>query len=106
MPATQINPTKVLQTGASVPAGVAADLTNGNSVANTEDLRLFIENTGGSPVTVIFKTSATVEGQAVADLTATVPASGHKVFARFSRTLFGDQVEFTCSASATVRAYS
>jgi hypothetical protein len=106
MPATRINPTKVLQTGAAVPADTVADLVNGNVVANTEGLKLFVANEGGTSVTVTFKTSATVEGQAVADLTATVPAGSTRVFARFSRVLFGEQVEFTCSAAAGVVAYA
>ncbi|MET9816863.1 hypothetical protein [Streptomyces sp. NPDC006355] len=106
MPVTRINPAKVLQTGAPVPADAPADLVNGNVIANSEGLKLFVVNEGASAVTVTFKTSATVEGQAVSDLTASVPAGGSRVFGRFSRVLFGDQVEFTCSAAADVVAYA
>jgi hypothetical protein len=79
---------------------------NGNVVANTEGLRLFVTNEGASPVTVTFKTSVVVEGLAVADLTASVGAGATRVFGRFSRALFGEQVEFTCAAAANVVAYS
>jgi hypothetical protein len=79
---------------------------NGNVVANSEGLKLHVTNDGGSPVTVTFKTSATVEGLAVADLTATVAAGSTRVFGRFSRVLFGEQVEFACSAAADVVAYA
>lgn len=102
--ATRLNPTKVPQTGVELPAGTSADLTEGNIVANVDGLQLVVDNAGASPVTVTFKTSANVEGYAVADLTATVANGKRKSFGRFSRALFGDQVEFTCSAACTVSA--
>lgn len=102
--ATRINPTRVSQTGVTVPAATAADLVEGNVIVNVEGLQVVVDNAGASAVTVTFKTTATVEGQAVADVTATVPATSKRSFGRFSRTLFGDQVEFTCSAAATVSA--
>lgn len=104
MPATRINPVRVSQTGINSPAPVAADLVNGNSVPNVEGVQVILSNTGGSPVTVTFKTSARVEGYAVADYTASVPASGRLLFGHFSRTLFGNDVEFQCSAACDVTA--
>lgn len=105
MPATRINPVRVSQTGVDVGAGAPADLTNGNVVATVEGLQLEVDNSAGSsPVTVTFQTSAVVEGYPVADITTTVPASARRTFGHFSRALFGEQVQFTCSAECTVSA--
>jgi hypothetical protein len=54
---------------------------------------------------VTFKTTATVEGLAVADLTATVAAGTAKRFGNFSRALFGEDVELTVSGACTLSAY-
>lgn len=103
--ATQITPVKVTQTGSDVTTPVAADLANGNSVANVSGIQVTVDNSAGaSDITVTFVTSATVEGYAVADVTATVPANKKRVFGRFSRTLYGDTVEFTCSATCNLTA--
>lgn len=106
MAATKLTPVRVPQTGIAVSAGTAADLTNGNEVPNLASVRLEIKNAGAGPVTVTFTTSATVEGYAVADYTASVAAGETKVFGKFSRTLFGDSVGFLCSDAATVSVYS
>lgn len=104
--ATRITPVRVSQTGVSQVAGTAADTTEGNVVSNTEGLQLTVDNTtGASPVTVTFLTTATVEGYAVADITATVTNGASKRFGRFSRDLFGSDVEFTVSGACTVSAY-
>lgn len=103
--ATRINPVRVNQTGVDASAVTVPDLVEGNVVSNLAGLQVEVDNTtGASAVTVTFKTSATVEGQAVADITATVPVAGTRTFGRFSRTLFGDSVEFLCSADCDVRA--
>lgn len=103
--ATRITPVRVSQTGVSESAGTAADTVEGNVVANVEGLHLTIDNAGAGPVTVTFQTTATVEGYAVADITATVTNGTSKRFGRFSRDLFGADVEFTVSGACTVSAY-
>lgn len=105
MPATRINPVRILQTGVVEPVAVAADTVNGNIVTNADGLQLTVNNTGGTPVTVTLKTSATVEGQAVADLTVTVAAGTAKRLGSFSRALFGEDVEFSVSGACTLAAY-
>lgn len=104
MSATKLTPVRVSQTGVSVPTPVNADLTNGNSVPNLDTVRLVIANASEatSPVTVTFVTTATVEGYAVADYTATVPVGESKAFGKFSHVLFGDAVEFKCSAAVSI----
>lgn len=103
---TPLTPVRVSQTGVAASDGSAADLVNGNTVPNLAALHLLITNAGEASLTVTFETSASVEGYAVADVTATVPAGASRAFGKFSRALFGDAVDFTCSAAATVVAYS
>ena len=103
--ATRITPVRVSQTGVTESAGTAADTVEGNVVPNVEGLHLTVENEGASPLTVTFLTTATVEGYAVADITATVPNGASKRFGRFSRELFGADVEFTVSGACLVSAY-
>jgi hypothetical protein len=104
--ATRINPVRVNQTGVPSGSGVPADVAAGNVIANSESVKLTVDNSaGGSPLTVTLKTSATVEGYAVADVTVTVPANSKREFGRFSRALFGSDVEFSCSAACTLYVY-
>lgn len=105
MPATPVTPTRSQQNGNSTVAPVAADLVNGNTVPNVEGLTLHVKNSGGTAVTVTLITSAVVEGLAVADIPTTVEAGSTRVYGHFSRTLFGDVVEFSCSAACDVSAY-
>jgi hypothetical protein len=88
-----------------MPTGTAADTVDGNTVPNVEGLRLEVDNyEGASPVTVTLVTSATVAGYSVQDIITQVPTGSRYVFGRFDRALFGDSVEFTCSAACTLVA--
>jgi hypothetical protein len=103
--ATALTPVRVSQTGVNTPSVVPADLVEGNVVSNVEGVQLTVDNSAGaSPVTVTFVTTATVAGYGVEDVTATVPTGGRYTFGRFDRSLFGDSVEFTCSAACDVSA--
>lgn len=86
-----------------LPAAVAADNTNGNTVVNDGNTSLVFENGTGAQ-TVVLETSATVGGLAVADKTLNlaantkyrVPASALPV------SLYGTLLKFTASAATVL----
>lgn len=53
----------------------AADNTNGETIPNDGRTFLHVKNTGGGACTVTVATPGQVDGLAIADLTATVPAT-------------------------------
>lgn len=53
----------------------AADNANGETIPNDGQTFLHVKNTGGGACTVTVATPGTIDGLAVADLTAVVPAT-------------------------------
>jgi hypothetical protein len=103
MPATNL-PVKshTARSGSVLGPGVAADVANGNSFAN--DGNTFLLCTGGAAAkTITFVTSATLDGLAVADLTASVGISENKVFGPFPVGVYGEVVQLTHEAASTTK---
>lgn len=75
--ATQINRTAI------AVAGSAANV-DGHAIAWREGLFLYVNNGGGSAITVTVPTPGTVDGLAIADWSASVPAGANRVFGGFS----------------------
>lgn len=103
MPSTNI-PVKshTSRAGSVLGAGVTADVTNGNNFAN--DGNTYVLAVGGAAAkTITFVTSATVDGLAVADLTATVGIAEVKVFGPFPTGLYGETLQVTHEAASTTK---
>lgn len=66
---------------------VAAELTDGNSVAWSPNLALYVLNGDDASLTVTFPTPGTVgrSGLAIADVSGAVPAAGWRIFGPFGR---------------------
>lgn len=85
----------VLTATAAAAAGVtlsgAAASAGGDSFVNTGKEVLVVKNTGGSDCILTFTTPITVDGQAVAERTVTVPATtGYKVIGPFRPGVYND----------------
>ena len=89
---------------------VAPTVTDGDSFANDGRTFLYVINGSVGAITVTVDTPATVDGQALADLTVTVAATGDgdgldkKFIGPFTATSnqSGGTVLVTCSAVATI----
>ncbi len=79
------------------PVGQAADVTNGNSVANSGGTILRLNNTDTVSHTVTFHIPETVEGQAVTDYVVTVPASTKSWVSGFNPAHFGAVMKITAN---------
>lgn len=73
MARTDLTPQNVSRSGVA-PSFAAANV-DGHSWANNGRQLLYVKNTAGSPVTVTFPIPVTVDGQAVASKTVSVPAT-------------------------------
>lgn len=67
-----ISPSK---TGTAFPAGVAADVANGNSIVNDGRVLVIAINSGASPRNVTVTPTATVDGLVAAARTSAIPAT-------------------------------
>jgi hypothetical protein len=65
------------------------DATNGHVCTNDGKVLILAHNTGASSRTITFITPGTVDGQAVADRTATVATDVSKVFGPFPTADYG-----------------
>ncbi|SCL15061.1 hypothetical protein [Micromonospora inyonensis] len=83
-------------TGVITRAASTSDLSpnaasaSGDKFTAGHDVWLFLENTSGAPITVTVTTPGTVRGQAIADLTISVPAGGYAVRGPWPADTFGD----------------
>lgn len=107
MPRTTLATSIPTRNGIAPPAVTAADLTNGNVVDNSQaySLSLEVTNPGTAAASITFITPQDVSGLAIADLTVSIAAGATQVFAGFSTSVFGSQLEFTASAALNCRAY-
>lgn len=70
-------------------AGVSA-AGSGDTFVNTGNEVVVVKNGGGSPITVTVPIVATVDGQAVTDLTATVAAGATQLIGPFPPGIYND----------------
>lgn len=101
MPATAL-PVTTTQglTATNWPAtdGTAADVTNGNSFANSPNAIVLVTNTSGTTAyTVTFTTPFSAGGYSIEDPVRTIPINGKQVFGPFDSKLFGDTVVMTAN---------
>ncbi|PWG13902.1 hypothetical protein DF268_08515 [Streptomyces sp. V2] len=91
MPRTALTPVQATRAGTVLPAAVAGDVANGNSVANDGRVVLVVKNTNASSTarTVTFAFTKTVDGQAVTARAETIPAGETQVFGPFPPTDYG-----------------
>lgn len=85
-------------------AGVAA-AGGGDSFPNTGKEVVYIKNGGGSGITLTVVTPVTIDGLAVADLTATIGAGESRIIGPFPPAYYSDgsgNVGLTYSAVTTV----
>lgn len=85
-------------------AGVAA-AAGGDTFPNTGREVLIIKNGGGAPITLTVATPATVDGLAVADLTATIGAGATRMIGPFPPSVYSasdGSVALTYSAVTSV----
>ncbi|MEV6798539.1 hypothetical protein AB0M91_09345 [Micromonospora rifamycinica] len=83
-------------TGVITRAASATDLSpntansGGDKFTAGSDVWLFLENSSGAPITVTVETPGLVRGQAIADLTISVPAGGYAARGPWPADVFGD----------------
>lgn len=89
----------------AMPAGEAADPTNGDTVANNGNTVLIVNNTDGAAShTVTVNLARTVDGQAATPLTWTLAAGAERVAALGPATFYGSNVSLEAdSALVTYR---
>ena len=103
MALTPLTPLTASPTGVNKPASSDSTSLDGNSVANSDQLHVVLDNSAGSAdVSVTFVTTATVGGYDVEDLTTTVAAGKVACFGHFPRNVFGDTVQFTADTAVPV----
>ncbi|WHT21007.1 hypothetical protein N8J89_08050 [Crossiella sp. CA-258035] len=111
MPATALPVTNLgHKTGLNVTAadtGVAADNTNGNSVANGGRTFIIAQNTAGTSATVSVAVERNVDQQTVTPVTHTIPANKVHVIVLGPPAIYGQNTIVTASASTVkLAAYS
>lgn len=97
-----ISPTNLTHTTASTwPAspGVAADTTNGDTVANGGYTILVMNNTAGTEADVTIVTPGTVDGLPINDRVFTVPANTVQLVKLGSVQTYGSSVRVDCEAT-------
>ncbi len=82
-------------------AGVAA-AGGGDTFENTGKEVFVVNNGGGGAVTVTFATPVTVDGLAVADLTASVGAGASRAIGPFPPQVYGENVSVSYSGVTSV----
>lgn len=76
--------------GVTMPTEQAGDTTNGHVITNTGKTIIVVRNADASnPHSVTFVTPATVDGQAIADRTESIPASTAQGFGDFQLEVYG-----------------
>ncbi len=84
--------------------------TSADTYLAVNDGRVFLhaKNTGGAPVTLTVATQSTVDGNAVADYTATIPATtGDKMIGPFQPSIYNNedrQINVTVSGACSLAA--
>lgn len=76
MPRTALTSYEPTRAGVALPAAVAADVTNGNSVVNDGRIVVIASNSNGAVIrNVIVTPTGTVDGLAAATRTSPIPVS-------------------------------
>lgn len=90
MAETEIVKTTPNVAGSTIVAEVAADIVNNNIVRDlNEKTVITLRNANAAPQDVVFVTSSTYQGNAVADTTVTIPASSSRIFSKLNYKLYG-----------------
>lgn len=94
-------------TGIDLTSVAVSAAGGGDQFANSGQEQFFIKNGDASPHTVTFATPLTVDGQAVADRTVTVPAGHSMLIGPFRPAYYNDtngnvQVSYSAVTSVTV----
>jgi hypothetical protein len=75
-----------------------APATGGGDKCETGDRNfLHVKNGGGSPVTVTLTATAALRGQAVSNVTVSVPASGERMIGPLNSDLLQNQTDGLCA---------
>lgn len=85
--------------GVTSPTEQAGDTTNGHVVTNSGRTIVTVRNADTSAHSVTFVTPGTVDGQAVGDRTASVPASTSMDFGDFPTSVYGSQMAITVDSA-------
>ena len=86
--------------GVASPVAANGDSSNGHVVKNTGRTIVTVNNADGSnPHTVTFVIPGTVDGQAVADRTVSIPASASREFGQFPTEIYGGQMAIDVDSS-------
>jgi hypothetical protein len=83
--------TQITRDGVAAAAEVNGDATNGHQVTNDELVILLVRNSNGASTarTITFETPGTVDSQAVADRTKSIPAGTSQYFGPFPVNVYG-----------------
>lgn len=100
MARTRIDPVALSRAGVADPTEVPGDAVNGNVIANTGQTVIKVHNADASnPHTITFVTPGQVDGQAVADRTVSIAASGIRWFGRFQPSIYGSSMGITVDSA-------
>lgn len=101
MPRTTI-PQQQLSRAGTVVSGTGvsetvADPANDHQVANDGKVIIIVRNTDAGAQTVTFVTPGTVDTQAVADRTDSIPAGVQRMYGPFPPSDYGDVLQIDCT---------
>lgn len=85
--------------GVALASEQTGDSSNGHVITNTGRTLIIIRNADTSDHTATFVIPGTVDGQAIADRTVTVPASSSRVYGKFSTSVYGRTLAVNVSSS-------
>ncbi len=98
---TALTVVKLSRVATADPAGTAADVTNGNSVANTGGTIIRVKNSGASTYNVTFVTPGSVDGLAIGDDGPhTVAAGAVAWYSGYDTGTFGARMKIQCDNAA------
>lgn len=90
-----LSPQVIARTGLAPTYGSAS--AGGDKTETGERNFLHVKNGGGSPVTVTLTSAAAYRGQAVSDVTLSVPASGERMIGPLSSELLQSATDGLCA---------
>jgi hypothetical protein len=100
MARTPLTVVQASRDGVDSPTPADGDTTNGHVVRNTGRTMITVANAdAGSPHTVTFVIPGTVDGQAVADRTVSIPPSASQEFGQFPTDVYGGQMAIDVDSS-------
>jgi hypothetical protein len=81
------------------PAGTVMDAVNGNTWANSGMTLVRVQNTGGSPATLVLTPAETVGGLNLQSDSRVIPATSTQWIARLNPAVYGSNIVATGPAS-------